>query len=149
MSGVIPPIPPPFGASSGNLGSPKANRVDTMPTTTEPINTTTTTNAGKGEITVMENSASKRSDILLIREGYSPNNINSTYKKRMQCLPLSVDEDVKERLLAEAGGADSSFRSVGERVKKDPCFTMESALIHSLGWWISVDLRSIDVVFAR
>ncbi|GKC56065.1 retrovirus-related pol polyprotein from transposon TNT 1-94, partial [Tanacetum coccineum] len=44
MSGDIPPIPPPFGASSGNPGSPNANRVDTIPTTTDPINTTTTTN---------------------------------------------------------------------------------------------------------
>ncbi|GKB12457.1 hypothetical protein Tco_0846380 [Tanacetum coccineum] len=31
MSGTIPPIPPPFGASSGNPGSPNINRVDTMP----------------------------------------------------------------------------------------------------------------------
>ncbi|GJS75936.1 hypothetical protein Tco_0725817 [Tanacetum coccineum] len=44
MSGTIPPIPPPFGASSGNPGSPNVNRVDTMPTTTDPINTTTITN---------------------------------------------------------------------------------------------------------
>ncbi|GJS95758.1 hypothetical protein Tco_0802726 [Tanacetum coccineum] len=44
MSGAIPPIPPPFGASSGNPGSPNANRVDTMPTTTDPINISTTTN---------------------------------------------------------------------------------------------------------
>ncbi|GJY42211.1 retrovirus-related pol polyprotein from transposon TNT 1-94 [Tanacetum coccineum] len=43
MSGIVPPIPPPFGASSGNSGSPNVNRVDTMPTTTDPINTTTTT----------------------------------------------------------------------------------------------------------
>nr|GEW52632.1 retrovirus-related Pol polyprotein from transposon TNT 1-94 [Tanacetum cinerariifolium] len=42
MSVAIPPIPPPFGASSGNPGSPNANRVDTMPTTTDLINTTTT-----------------------------------------------------------------------------------------------------------
>nr|GEY88516.1 hypothetical protein [Tanacetum cinerariifolium] len=44
MSGTIPPISPPFGTSSGNPGSPNVNRVDTMPTTTDPINTTTTTN---------------------------------------------------------------------------------------------------------
>nr|GEX09038.1 hypothetical protein [Tanacetum cinerariifolium] len=42
MSGAIPPILPPFGASSGNPGSP--NRVYTMPTSTDPINTTTTAN---------------------------------------------------------------------------------------------------------
>nr|GEV44570.1 hypothetical protein [Tanacetum cinerariifolium] len=30
MSGTIPPIPPPFGASSGNPGSPNVNSVDTM-----------------------------------------------------------------------------------------------------------------------
>ncbi|GJU60484.1 hypothetical protein Tco_1238250 [Tanacetum coccineum] len=44
MSGTIPPIPPPLGTSSGNTGSPNANRVDTMPTTSNHINTTTTTN---------------------------------------------------------------------------------------------------------
>ncbi|GJU28535.1 hypothetical protein Tco_1167156 [Tanacetum coccineum] len=44
MSGTIPPIPPPFDASSGNPGSPNVNRVDTMPTTSKPINNTTTTN---------------------------------------------------------------------------------------------------------
>ncbi|GJY47993.1 hypothetical protein Tco_0437949 [Tanacetum coccineum] len=47
MFGTIPPIPPPFGASSGNPGSPNVNRVDTMPTTTDPINTTTTTNVAQ------------------------------------------------------------------------------------------------------
>nr|GEV40891.1 retrovirus-related Pol polyprotein from transposon TNT 1-94 [Tanacetum cinerariifolium] len=50
MSGAIPPIPPPFGASSSNLGSPNANRVDTMPTTTCPINTTTTTNVARNVV---------------------------------------------------------------------------------------------------
>ncbi|GKB74293.1 hypothetical protein Tco_0935705 [Tanacetum coccineum] len=50
MSGIIPPIPPPFGASSGNSSSPNVNRVDTMPTTTDPINTTTTTNVAQSVI---------------------------------------------------------------------------------------------------
>nr|GEY33387.1 hypothetical protein [Tanacetum cinerariifolium] len=40
MSGAIPPIIPPFVASSGNPSSPYGNRVDTMPTTTYPISTT-------------------------------------------------------------------------------------------------------------
>ncbi|GJX10636.1 hypothetical protein Tco_0200495 [Tanacetum coccineum] len=53
MSGTIPPIPPPFGASSGNLGSPNVNRVDTMPATTDPINTTNTKNMS--QIIVDEN----------------------------------------------------------------------------------------------
>ncbi|GKC91957.1 hypothetical protein Tco_1157399 [Tanacetum coccineum] len=44
MSGTIPHILPPFGASFGNPSSPNVNRVDTMPTTTNTINTTTTTN---------------------------------------------------------------------------------------------------------
>nr|GFA13637.1 retrovirus-related Pol polyprotein from transposon TNT 1-94 [Tanacetum cinerariifolium] len=48
--GAIPPIPPPFGASSGNLGSPNANRVDTIPTTTDPINTITTTNVAQSVV---------------------------------------------------------------------------------------------------
>ncbi|GJR37265.1 hypothetical protein Tco_1212949 [Tanacetum coccineum] len=47
MSGTIPPIPPPFGATSGNPDSPNVNRVDTMPATTDPINTTTTTNVAQ------------------------------------------------------------------------------------------------------
>ncbi|GKD38403.1 hypothetical protein Tco_1258610, partial [Tanacetum coccineum] len=50
MSGTIPPIPPPFGTSSGNLGSPIVNRVDTMPTTTNPINTTTTKNVSQSVV---------------------------------------------------------------------------------------------------
>nr|GEV47273.1 hypothetical protein [Tanacetum cinerariifolium] len=50
MSGAIPPIPPPFGASSGNPGSPNANRVDMMPTTTDPINTITTTNVAQSVV---------------------------------------------------------------------------------------------------
>ncbi|GJX87132.1 retrovirus-related pol polyprotein from transposon TNT 1-94 [Tanacetum coccineum] len=47
MSGTVPPIPPPFGASSGNPGSPNINRVDMMPITIDPINTTTTTNVAQ------------------------------------------------------------------------------------------------------
>nr|GEV11878.1 hypothetical protein [Tanacetum cinerariifolium] len=47
MSGTRPPIPPPLGTSSGNSGSPNMNRVDTIPTTTDPINTTTTTNVSQ------------------------------------------------------------------------------------------------------
>ncbi|GKD54953.1 hypothetical protein Tco_1288340 [Tanacetum coccineum] len=50
MSGAIPPIPPPFGASSGNPISPNANRVDMMPTTIDPINTTTTTNIAQSAV---------------------------------------------------------------------------------------------------
>ncbi|GJW86834.1 retrovirus-related pol polyprotein from transposon TNT 1-94 [Tanacetum coccineum] len=50
MSGIVPPIPPPFGASSGNPGSPKVNSVDTMPTTTDPINTTTKTNVAQSVV---------------------------------------------------------------------------------------------------
>ncbi|GKE49490.1 hypothetical protein Tco_1480748 [Tanacetum coccineum] len=50
MSGTIPPIPPPFGASSGNLRSPNVNRVDTMPVTTDPINTTDTTNVSQSVV---------------------------------------------------------------------------------------------------
>ncbi|GJW64007.1 retrovirus-related pol polyprotein from transposon TNT 1-94 [Tanacetum coccineum] len=52
MSGAIPPIPPPFGASSGNPSSPNANRVDTIPTTTDPINTITTKNIVQSVIDV-------------------------------------------------------------------------------------------------
>ncbi|GJX46835.1 hypothetical protein Tco_0272025 [Tanacetum coccineum] len=47
MSGIVPPIPPPFGTSFGNPSSPKVNRVDTMPTTTDPINPITTTNVAQ------------------------------------------------------------------------------------------------------
>nr|GEV77412.1 retrovirus-related Pol polyprotein from transposon TNT 1-94 [Tanacetum cinerariifolium] len=50
MSGAIPPIPPPFGASSGNPSIPNANRVNTMPTTTNPINTTTTVNVAQSVV---------------------------------------------------------------------------------------------------
>nr|GEV05268.1 hypothetical protein [Tanacetum cinerariifolium] len=48
MSGTIPPIPPPLGSNSGNIGSP--NRVDTMPTTNYTTNTMTTTNVAQNVI---------------------------------------------------------------------------------------------------
>nr|GEV46178.1 hypothetical protein [Tanacetum cinerariifolium] len=47
MSGTIPPIPPLFETSSGNPDSPNVNRVDTMPTITDPINITTTKNVSQ------------------------------------------------------------------------------------------------------
>ncbi|GJU56119.1 hypothetical protein Tco_1229833 [Tanacetum coccineum] len=50
MSVAIPPILPPFGASSGNPGSPNTSRVDTMPTTTDLINTTTTKNVAQSVV---------------------------------------------------------------------------------------------------
>ncbi|GKA78807.1 hypothetical protein Tco_0785344 [Tanacetum coccineum] len=48
MAGTIPPIPPPLGTNAGNTGSP--NRVDTMPTTNDTINTTTTTNVAQNVV---------------------------------------------------------------------------------------------------
>nr|GEV90638.1 retrovirus-related Pol polyprotein from transposon TNT 1-94 [Tanacetum cinerariifolium] len=50
MSGTIPLIPPSFGASSGNSGSPNVNRVNTMPATNDPINTTNTTNVSQSVV---------------------------------------------------------------------------------------------------
>ncbi|GKA16341.1 retrovirus-related pol polyprotein from transposon TNT 1-94 [Tanacetum coccineum] len=50
MSGTILPIPPHFGANSGNPGSPNVNRVDTMPATTDPINTMNTTNVSQSVV---------------------------------------------------------------------------------------------------
>nr|GFC25719.1 hypothetical protein [Tanacetum cinerariifolium] len=50
MFGAIPPILPPFGASSSNLGSPNANGVDMMRTTTDPINTTTMINIAQSVV---------------------------------------------------------------------------------------------------
>ncbi|GKD71909.1 hypothetical protein Tco_1325999 [Tanacetum coccineum] len=50
MSGIVPPIPPPFRTSSGNPGSLNVNRVDTMPTTTDPINTITTKNVSQSVV---------------------------------------------------------------------------------------------------
>ncbi|GJW64611.1 hypothetical protein Tco_0116495 [Tanacetum coccineum] len=50
MSKTIPPIPPPFGASSGNTDGPNVNRIDTMPVTTDTINTTTTTNVAQSVV---------------------------------------------------------------------------------------------------
>ncbi|GJY64588.1 retrovirus-related pol polyprotein from transposon TNT 1-94 [Tanacetum coccineum] len=51
MSGTIPPIPPPFGANSGNTSGPNVNRIDTMPVTTDTINTITTTNVAQKDFT--------------------------------------------------------------------------------------------------
>ncbi|GJT67574.1 retrovirus-related pol polyprotein from transposon TNT 1-94 [Tanacetum coccineum] len=50
MSGTIPPIPPPFGTSSGIPSDPNVNRVDTMPTTTDHINTTSTINVSQSVV---------------------------------------------------------------------------------------------------
>ncbi|GKB10800.1 hypothetical protein Tco_0844723 [Tanacetum coccineum] len=50
MFGTVPPIPPPLGTSSGNSSSHNVNRVDTMPTTTDPINATTTTNVSQSVV---------------------------------------------------------------------------------------------------
>ncbi|GKA90978.1 hypothetical protein Tco_0812848, partial [Tanacetum coccineum] len=50
MSGTIPPISPPFGASSGNPSSPNVNRIDMMPATTDPINTTNTTHMSQSVV---------------------------------------------------------------------------------------------------
>ncbi|GJX25666.1 retrovirus-related pol polyprotein from transposon TNT 1-94 [Tanacetum coccineum] len=50
MPGTIPLIPPPFGASSGYTGDPNVYRVDTMPATTNTINTTTTTNVAQSVV---------------------------------------------------------------------------------------------------
>ncbi|GKB23173.1 hypothetical protein Tco_0862574, partial [Tanacetum coccineum] len=50
MSGTVPPIPPPLGTSSGIPASSNVNRVDTMPTTNDPINTTTTTNVSQSVV---------------------------------------------------------------------------------------------------
>ncbi|GJU20554.1 hypothetical protein Tco_1153896 [Tanacetum coccineum] len=50
MFGTIPPIPPPFGTSFGNPGSPNVNRVDTMPATTDLINTMNTTNVSQSVV---------------------------------------------------------------------------------------------------
>ncbi|GJR89557.1 retrovirus-related pol polyprotein from transposon TNT 1-94 [Tanacetum coccineum] len=47
MSETVPPVPPPFGTNSGNPGSHNVNRVDMIPTTTDPINTTTTKNVSQ------------------------------------------------------------------------------------------------------
>ncbi|GJX98179.1 hypothetical protein Tco_0355198 [Tanacetum coccineum] len=50
MSRTVPPIPPPLGTSSGSMGNPNVNKVDTMPTTNDPINTTTTTNVSQSVV---------------------------------------------------------------------------------------------------
>nr|GEV57132.1 putative reverse transcriptase domain-containing protein [Tanacetum cinerariifolium] len=50
MSGTIPPIPSPFRTSSGNPGSPNVNRSDTMPITSDLINTTITTNVSQSVV---------------------------------------------------------------------------------------------------
>ncbi|GJS67651.1 retrovirus-related pol polyprotein from transposon TNT 1-94 [Tanacetum coccineum] len=50
MFGAIPPIPPPFGATSSNPGSLNVNRVNTMPTTADPIINTTTTNVAQSVV---------------------------------------------------------------------------------------------------
>ncbi|GKA54022.1 hypothetical protein Tco_0752971 [Tanacetum coccineum] len=44
---IPPPILPPHRTSTGNKGSPNANRVDTVPLTNDPINTTNTTNVSQ------------------------------------------------------------------------------------------------------
>nr|GEU36739.1 hypothetical protein [Tanacetum cinerariifolium] len=50
MFGELLAILSPFGVSSGNPGSTNANRVDTMPTNTNAINTTTMTNVAQSVV---------------------------------------------------------------------------------------------------
>ncbi|GJZ74181.1 hypothetical protein Tco_0638327 [Tanacetum coccineum] len=50
ISGTVPPIPPLPGTSSGNPSDPNVNRVDTMPTTTDHINTTSTINVSQSVV---------------------------------------------------------------------------------------------------
>ncbi|GKE06610.1 hypothetical protein Tco_1398628 [Tanacetum coccineum] len=47
---TVSPIPPPLGTSSGNPSSSNVNRVDMMPTTTDPINATTITNLSQSVV---------------------------------------------------------------------------------------------------
>ncbi|GJX90148.1 hypothetical protein Tco_0343474 [Tanacetum coccineum] len=63
MFGTVPPIPPPFGTTSCNTGSPNPNRVGTMPTN-ETINTMTTPNVAQN--TVDENLP----NFLILEEGF-------------------------------------------------------------------------------
>ncbi|GJR91738.1 retrovirus-related pol polyprotein from transposon TNT 1-94 [Tanacetum coccineum] len=49
MSGIVPPIPPPLGTSSGSTGNPNANRVDMM-TTNDTPNTIPTTNVSQSVV---------------------------------------------------------------------------------------------------
>ncbi|GJZ20758.1 retrovirus-related pol polyprotein from transposon TNT 1-94 [Tanacetum coccineum] len=50
MSGTVPPIPPPIGTNSGNIGIPNHNNFDTMPINIDTINATTTTNVAQNAI---------------------------------------------------------------------------------------------------
>nr|GEU60713.1 retrovirus-related Pol polyprotein from transposon TNT 1-94 [Tanacetum cinerariifolium] len=87
MSGAIPHIPPPFGVSFGNPGSSNANRVDTMPITTDPINTTTTTNVAQS--VVDENLP----QLLDLREGSHVTNVFAFDKEDFTNSDSDVEDD--------------------------------------------------------
>nr|GEX19661.1 hypothetical protein [Tanacetum cinerariifolium] len=87
MSGTVPHIPPSLGTSSGNPGSPNVNRVDTMPTTTSPINTTTTKNVS--QVLLMRISF----DFLIQEEGLMSQMFLHLTKRILQVEKLDVEED--------------------------------------------------------
>ncbi|GJY53734.1 hypothetical protein Tco_0445398 [Tanacetum coccineum] len=99
MSGSLPPIPPPLGTSSGSTGNPNVNRVDTMPKTSDPINTTTTKNVSQS--VVDEN----LSQLLDSRGGSHVTNVPAFDKedftnKRLKCIIIScLPNDVMKSII--------------------------------------------------
>ncbi|GKB91987.1 retrovirus-related pol polyprotein from transposon TNT 1-94 [Tanacetum coccineum] len=103
MCGTIPPIPPPLGTSSGKPGSPNVNRVDTMPTTTDPINTTTTTNVSQSvdgpfvpmsSLSTFENPLPKRQNQWSNAESRLANQDKRLKSIIISCLPNDVMKSV-------------------------------------------------------
>ncbi|GKA41490.1 hypothetical protein Tco_0734083 [Tanacetum coccineum] len=123
MSGTIPPIPPPFGTSSGNPGSPNMNRVDTIPTTTDPINITTTTNVSQS--VVDENLP----QLLDSRGGSHVTNVPAFYKEDFTT--HEGPSDTRDTKIAALRLKFNAFKSLeGEKV--NGTFTKLKCLLNDL-----------------
>ncbi|GJU82325.1 hypothetical protein Tco_1284690, partial [Tanacetum coccineum] len=123
MFGTIPPIPPPFGTSYGNPGSPNMNRVDTIPTTTDPINITTTTNVSQS--VVDENLP----QLLNSRGGSHVTNVPAFYKEDFTT--HEGPSDTRDTKIAALRLKFNAFKSLeGEKV--NGTFTKLKCLLNDL-----------------
>ncbi|GJW06727.1 retrovirus-related pol polyprotein from transposon TNT 1-94 [Tanacetum coccineum] len=91
MSRAIPPIPPPFWCMFWQSNSPNANRVDMMPTTIEPINTTTTTNVAQS---VFDENLPQ---LLDSRGGFHVTNVYAFNKEDFTSWKVSIENPLPKR----------------------------------------------------
>ncbi|GKD64066.1 hypothetical protein Tco_1306174 [Tanacetum coccineum] len=138
MSGTIPP---PFGTSSGNPGSLNVNRVDTMPTIADTINTTTTTNVSQS--VVDENLP----QLLDSRGGSHVTNVPAFDKDIIiSCLPNDVMKSVIKCKTAKEMWNDLIFAHEGPSNTRD---TKIAALRLKFNAFKSLEGEKVNGTFTR